>query len=135
MFSKIITGMVKSLITFTNDYDIIEAKELATLKNVKSKLENSQFMLTELKKTVEEKDEKIATLSSLANDFDSQSAERYSKVTELQDSLRRMTDERDTAQENMNNLMEDIKTATALSEKLKEEMAKWKSFLKIYKNA
>lgn len=127
MFSKIITGMVKSLITFTNDYDIIEAKELATLKNVKSKLENSQFMLTELKKTVEEKDEKIATLSSLANDFDSQSAERYSKVTELQDSLRRMTDERDTAQENMNNLMEDIKTATALSEKLKEEMAKWKS--------
>ena len=84
-------------------------------------------MLTELKKTVEEKDEKIATLSSLANDFDSQSAERYSKVTELQDSLRRMTDERDTAQENMNNLMEDIKTATALSEKLKEEMAKWKS--------
>ena len=127
MFSKIITGMVKSLITFTNDYDIIEAKELATLKNVKSKLENSQFMLTELKKTVEEKDEKIATLSSLANDFDSQSAERYSKVTELQDSLRRMPDERDTAQENMNNLMEDIKTATALSEKLKEEMAKWKS--------
>ena len=127
MFSKIITGMVKSLITFTNDYDIIEAKELATLKNVKSKLENSQFMLTELKKTVEEKDEKIATLSSLANDFDSQSAERYSKVTELQDSLRRMTDERDTAQENMSNLMEDIKTATALSEKLKEEMAKWKS--------
>ena len=127
MFSKIITGMVKSLITFTNDYDIIEAKELATLKNVKSKLENSQFMLTELKKTVEEKDEKIATLSSLANDFYSQSAERYSKVTELQDSLRRMTDERDTAQENMNNLMEDIKTATALSEKLKEEMAKWKS--------
>ena len=117
MFSKIITGMVKSLITFTNDYDIIEAKELATLKNVKSKLENSQFMLTELKKTVEEKDEKIATLSSL----------RYEKVTELQDSLRRMTDERDTAQENMNNLMEDIKTATALSEKLKEEMAKWKS--------
>lgn len=127
MFSKIITGMVKSLITFTNDYDIIEAKELATLKNVKSKLENSQFMLTELKKTVEEKDEKIATLSSLANDFDSQSSERYEKVTELQDSLRRMTDERDTAQENMNNLMEDIKTATALSEKLKEEMAKWKS--------
>ena len=127
MFSKIITGMVKSLITFTNDYDIIEAKELATLKNVKSKLENSQFMLTELKKTVEEKDEKIATLSSLANDFDAQGAERYSKVTELQDSLRRMTDERDTAQENMNNLMEDIKTATALSEKLKEEMAKWKS--------
>lgn len=127
MFSKIITGMVKSLITFTNDYDIIEAKELATLKNVKSKLENSQFMLTELKKTVEEKDEKIATLSSLANDFDSQSSERYAKVTELQDSLRRMTDERDTAQENMNNLMEDIKTATALSEKLKEEMAKWKS--------
>ena len=126
MFSKIITGMVKSLITFTNDYDIIEAKELATLKNVKSKLENSQFMLTELKKTVEEKDEKIATLSSLANDFDSQSSERYEKVTELQDSLRRMTDERDTAQENMNNLMEDIKTATALSEKLKEEMAKWK---------
>ena len=127
MFSKIITGMVKSLITFTNDYDIIEAKELATLKNVKSKLENSQFMLTELKKTVEEKDEKIATLSSLANDFDSQSSERYEKVTELQDSLRRMTDERDTAQENMSNLMEDIKTATALSEKLKEEMAKWKS--------
>ena len=127
MFSKIITGMVKSLITFTNDYDIIEAKELATLKNVKSKLENSQFMLTELKKTVEEKDEKIATLSSLANDFDSQSSERYEKVTELQDSLRRMTDERDTAQENMNNLMEDIKTATALSEKLKEEMANWKS--------
>ena len=127
MFSKIITGMVKSLITFTNDYDIIEAKELATLKNVKSKLENSQFMLTELKKTVEEKNEKIATLSSLANDFDSQSSERYEKVTELQDSLRRMTDERDTAQENMNNLMEDIKTATALSEKLKEEMAKWKS--------
>ena len=127
MFSKIITGMVKSLITFTNDYDIIEAKELATLKNVKSKLENSQFMLTELKKTVEEKDEKIATLSSLANDFDSQSSERYEKVTELQDSLRRMTDERDTAQENMNNLMEYIKTATALSEKLKEEMAKWKS--------
>ena len=127
MFSKIITGMVKSLITFTNDYDIIEAKELATLKNVKSKLENSQFMLTELKKTVEEKDEKIATLSSLANDFDSQSSERYAKVTELQDSLRRMTDERDTAQENMSNLMEDIKTATALSEKLKEEMAKWKS--------
>ena len=127
MFSKIITGMVKSLITFTNDYDIIEAKELATLKNVKSKLENSQFMLTELKKTVEEKDEKIATLSSLANDFDSQSSERYAKVTELQDSLRRMTDERDTAQENMSNLMEYIKTATALSEKLKEEMAKWKS--------
>ena len=127
MFSKIITGMVKSLITFTNDYDIIETKELATLKNVKSKLENSQFMLTELKKTVEEKDEKIATLSSLANDFDSQSAERYSKVTELQDSLRRMTDERDTAKENMNNLIEDMKTATALSEELKKEMAKWKS--------
>jgi len=127
MFSKIITGMVKSLITFTNDYDIIEAKELATLKNVKSKLENSQFMLTELKKTVEEKDEKIATLSSLANDFDSQSAERYSKVTELQDSLRRMTDERDTAKENMNNLIEDMKTATALSEELKKEIAKWKS--------
>ena len=119
--------MVKGLITFTNDYDIIEAKELATLKNVKSKLENSQFMLTELKKTVEEKDEKIATLSSLANDFDSQSAERYSKVTELQDSLRRMTDERDTAKENMNNLIEDMKTATALSEELKKEMAKWKS--------
>ena len=127
MFSKIITGMVKSLITFTNDYDIIEAKELATLKNVKSKLENSQFMLTELKKTVEEKDEKIATLSSLANDFDSQSTERYSKVTELQDSLRRMTDERDTAKENMNNLIEDMKTATALSEELKKEIAKWKS--------
>ena len=51
MFSKIITGMVKSLITFTNDYDIIEAKELATLKNVKSKLENSQFIIKELKKT------------------------------------------------------------------------------------
>ena len=30
-------------------------------------------------------------------------------------------------QQNINNLMEDIKTATALSEKLKEEMAKWKS--------
>ena len=127
MFSRIVTGMVKSLITFSNDYDIIEGKELASLKNVKSSLASSQFMVEELKKTITEKDEEIATLSSLANDFDSQSAERYSKVTELQDELRRMTDERDTVKENMNNLRKDLETATSLSEELKKEMVKWKS--------
>ena len=127
MFSRIVTGMVKSLITFSNDYDIIEGKELAYLKNVKSSLASSQFMVEELKKTITEKDEEIATLSSLANDFDSQSAERYSKVTELQDELRRMTDERDTVKENMNNLRKDLETATSLSEELKKEMVKWKS--------
>lgn len=127
MFSRIVTGMVKSLITFSNDYDIIEGKELASLKNVKSSLASSQFMVEELKKTITEKDEEISTLSSLANDFDSQSAERYSKVTELQDELRRMTDERDTVKENMNNLRKDLETATSLSEELKKEMVKWKS--------
>ena len=112
MLNKIITGMAKGLITLTNDYNIVEAKELATLKHVKVQLTGAQNEITDLKKVSDERD----------TSFDSQISQRYATIVELEDKLRKVTDERDTARENIHNLIEDIKIAARVPKKLREDI-------------
>ena len=112
MFNKIITGMAKGLVTLTNDYNIVEARELATLERAKVQLTGAQNEITDLKKVHEELD----------TNFDSQISQRYATIVELEDKLRKVTDERDTARDNIRNLIEDIKTATRVPKKLREDI-------------
>ena len=112
MFNTVIKGVAKGLISFTNDYSVVEDIELANLKLSRSQLEDSKREIADLRKVSEERD----------TNFDSQISERYATIVELEDKLRRVTDERDTARENINKLIEEIRDASRVPKKLKEDI-------------
>ena len=83
MFNTLIKGVAKGLVSFTNEYSLVEDIELANLKLSRSQLEDSKREIAD---------------------------------------LRKVSEERDTARENINKLIEEIRDASRVPKKLKEDI-------------